>query len=120
MKKTTIILFAAFTVLLAISVYAAKPDLPVDGRGIRVQNFAPDGKKDVALTNNSQTTDMRDDLQYLVQNQASSCKFRTMTTATKVGALKYLAKGAIYQRGVNNSTPFFNSTSCGNGKMERQ
>jgi hypothetical protein len=112
-------LMALIMAALAVTAFAAKPELPVDGRGVKIQGFAPDGKKAVSLTKNSTTTDMRDDIQYAVFALQSSCKFRNQSTVTKAGTLRYLPKGNIYNRLVNQSTPFLNTTSCANVTLER-
>lgn len=105
-------------VFFASAAYAARPDLPVDGKGVRVPGFAPDGKKDVALTVNSQTVDMRNDLSWS-QYAPGACKFRTMSTATKAGATRTLPAANWNARNVNQSTPFINFSGCTSGELQR-
>lgn len=117
MKK---FLLLALILSCAATAWAIRPDLPVDGKGIRIPNFAPDAKKQQTLTVNRTAVNMTDDLQFAVFNPLSSCKFRVMSTATKAGTMRYLPKNANYQRAVNPSAPFLNVTACTNGTLERQ
>lgn len=115
MKKFILI---AFLVAIAATAYAAKPGLPVDGGGIRVMGFAPDGKKDITLAVTSQTVDMRNDLAWS-QYAPGACKFRSMTTATKAGLARTLPATTWNQRNVNASTPFINFSGCTSGELQR-
>lgn len=114
------ILYAVAQVLIASFAYAAKSTLTVDERGIRVPFFAPDAKKQQSFSANRTAKDMRDDIAFAIQNPQSSCKFRLQSTATRVGSFRYLPKGANYQRGVNPSTPYLNTSTCANGTGEYQ
>jgi len=83
-----------------------------------VQTIAPNGKKDVTLTVNSQTVDMRGDAQWAVYATAA-CKFRTMSTATKAGTARTIPITTWLERGVNPATPFINFTGCTGGELQR-
>jgi len=113
------LLLITLIIALAATAYAAKATLPVDGLGIRVQGFAPDGKKNQALTVNTITKDMRDDLSWSAYTP-TACKFRLMSTATKAGATQTLAANATTQRVVNTSTPYLNLSGCTSGELTRQ
>ena len=106
--------------LIAAVAYAAKADLPVDGKGIRIQSFAPDGTKSAALTIAKQTVDMRDDIAWSAYTP-TACKFRSMTTATfRDNALNTLPANTRTTMHVNAETPFINFTGCTSGELSRQ
>ena len=82
--------------------------------------YAPNGKKNVTLTVNSITTNVKLDEAYAIFPQRTTCKFRIMSTATKAGAkqsLPALTRTILY---VNKATPYINTTSCANGEMTRE
>jgi hypothetical protein len=116
MKK---LLAALILVALASIAYAAKPGLPIDYFGIRVQGFAPDGKKNQALTVNTATVDTSNDITWSAYTP-TACKFRLMSTITKAGAAQTMAANATTQRNVNMSTPFLNLSGCTSGELTRQ
>jgi hypothetical protein len=116
--KNIIITVISILALSAIS-YAAKSTLPVDGLGIRIQGFAPDGKKNQSLTVNSATVNASNDLAWSAYTP-TACKFRLMSTVTRAGATQTMAANATTQRVVNMSTPFLNMSGCTSGELTRQ
>ena len=50
-----LIIAIVVTMLVAALAWATKEDLPVDGKGIRLQACAPKPKNDAAITGNSMT-----------------------------------------------------------------
>lgn len=81
--------------------------------------FAPNGKKDVALTVNSTTVDMRLDNGWATWTP-TACSYRTMSTATKAGLTRTLPANTYNQRYVNSKTPFINFSGCTSGELQRQ
>lgn len=100
--------------------YAVKPKLPRDYEGQKIQDFAPDGSQARTLTVNSTTVDMHNNVKYAVFALQSSAKFRLQSTVTKVGTLRYLPKGNVYQRAVNDKTAFISISSATNTVLELQ
>ncbi len=117
--KSTILIFLAVMIVSVSVAYALKPELPTDGRGVKIHNFAPDGTKTVSLTAAKQTVDMTDDIGYEVYTP-TACSYRSMTTATVAGTLSTLPANARLQRYVNLTTPFISFTGCTNGEALRQ
>jgi len=116
MKKASILICIIFAATLA---FAAKPELPTDGSGVKIHDFAPTGQKSVALTVNSQTVNASDDLRYSIYSP-TACIFRMMTTATKSGIRHTLPANAVTARAVNPATPFLNFSGCTSGELQRQ
>lgn len=112
-------LIVVILLLIAVAAYAAKPELPKDFTGIKIQGFAPDGKKNQALTVVSVTKDLRDDIGWSAYTP-TACSYRLMSTATRAGAKQTMAANATTQRIVNSSTPFLNLTGCTSGELTRQ
>lgn len=81
--------------------------------------FAPNGKKDRALTVNSTTVDMRLDNGWATYTP-TGCSYRTMSTATKAGLKRTLPANTYNQRYVNLKTPFINFSGCTSGELQRQ
>ena len=113
--------FIVLIVLLCASVViAASPEAQRDGVGYKMPIFSPDGRKDVSLTVNSSTVDMRNDIQWSAF-APGDCSFRVMSTSTKVGLKRTIKGGSwTFPRGRNSSTPFINFTSCTSGELQRQ
>lgn len=105
--------------LIAAVALAARPELPKDGAGVKVQGHAPTGSKDVTLTVASQTVNMTNDLSWS-QYAPGACKFRTMSTATKAGIAHTLPATTWNTRNVNATSPFLNFTGCTSGELQRQ
>lgn len=99
-------------VLVAVSAFAALSGY---------QGFAPNGKKDAALTVNSVTVPMANDIEWAayVPSSTTTCVYRTMSTATKVGLLKPIPAATWTSRKVNGATTFINFTGCTAGFRER-
>lgn len=116
MKK---IFLAILVVCCAATAFAAKANMPVDGLGIRVNEFAPSGKKSVLLTVNSQTINATDDLHYSVYSP-TACSFRLMSTQTKAGIKHTLPANATTTRAVNPASPYLNFSGCTSGELQRQ
>jgi hypothetical protein len=116
MKK---ILMTSVALVLASTAFATLPRLPIDGTGQKLQGFAPDGRKSSALTANSVVKDMTSDVRWSAYTP-TACKFRILSTATKVGPAYTLPAGATTERVVNQSTPFGNWTGCTSGELFRQ
>ncbi len=85
------------------------------------QGLAPNGKKDAALTVNSTTLNMANDIEWsvYVPSSTTTCVFRTMSTATKAGLAKPIPAATWTSRKVNGATPFINFTGCTAGFGER-
>ena len=81
--------------------------------------FAPNGKKDINLTVNSTTVDMRLDNGWALYTP-TACVYRTMSTATKAGLKRTLPANTYNQRYVNPKTPFINFSGCTSGELQRQ
>lgn len=117
MKKLYIVIFLCLFAALA---FAAKPELPRDRTGMKLQGFAPDGRKDIALTVGHRTVDMTDDVKSKVYTP-TACKFILQSTATRVSVVKNsLATNAVTEIVVNPSTPFITYSGCTNGELQRQ
>lgn len=110
------LLVFALLVSFAVSAYAL-PELPRDGGGQKIQDFAPNGKKSVALTVNSQTINFVSDIRWEVYTP-SACSFRLQSSATKVGMKLTLPANAITKRAVNRVTPYVNYTGCASGELQ--
>ena len=115
--KKALIVCALLTV--ASPAFAAKPELPRDGQGMKIQGFAPSGKKSVQLTVNSQNINHSDDIRWSVYTP-TACGFRLMSTATKVGIKHTLPANAVTERAVNSATPYVNYSGCTNGELQVQ
>jgi len=115
--RKTLLVCALLTV--ASTAFAVKPELPRDGQGMKIQGFAPSGKKSVQLTVNSQTTNYTDDIRWSVYTP-TACGFRLMSTATKVGIKHTLPANATTERVVNSATPYVNYSGCTNGELQVQ
>lgn len=118
MKQTYIIITAALILIASIAL-AARPGLQVDGLGIRHSNFAPDGAKNVTLTVNKQTVDMRNDIGWSAYTP-TACKFRAMSTATIKGTTQTLPANTRTTMHVNAGSAFINFTGCTTGELLRQ
>jgi len=117
MRKT--LLVCTLLVAVASPAFAAKPELPRDGQGMKIQGFAPSGKKSVQLTVNSQNINHSDDIRWSVYTP-TACGFRLMSTATKVGIKHTLPANAVTERAVNSATPYVNYSGCTNGELQVQ
>ena len=104
---------------LAAPAMAVKPELPRDGAGQKVQNFAPDGGKTLLLTIASTPVDMTGDLGWQLYSP-TACKYRLMPTAVKAGSALTVPVTTSIERRVNSATPFLNFTGCTNGELQRQ
>jgi len=116
MKKLLLIILL---ICCAASAFAAKANLPVDGLGIRINDFAPSGRKSAELTVSSVTVDATDDLRYSIYSP-TACAFRLMSTATVAGIKHTLPANAITSRAVNPATPFLNFSGCASGELQVQ
>jgi hypothetical protein len=81
--------------------------------------FSPNGKKDVDLTVNSVTKNLKLDTAYSIYSPGA-CSYRVMSTATKAGSVNVVPAVTYIIRGVNLKSPFLNLTGCTNGKLQRQ
>lgn len=115
MKKVLLIILVLSVAAFA---FADKGEMIKDGERTKVNGFAPNGKKEVLLTVNSQTVNMSDDIEWNVRATAD-CKFRTMSTVTKVGNAKTITSGTWGGRLVNPLTPYTNFSGCTAGTLER-
>jgi hypothetical protein len=109
-------------VLISVSAFAALPNLPRDKDGQKIQNFAPDESKKVALTINHTVTDVSNDIRFSLYTP-TACKFRLLSTVTKVGVYSTLPVNANTERVINHNTvlsKFLNTTGCTNGEGSRQ
>lgn len=106
--------------LLASAALAAKPNLPADRGGQKLQGLAPDARKGSALGVASVTVDMTDDVGYTVYVPGSGCKFRTMSTATRAGNQRTVPAGAWLERRIGAGSAFINFSGCTSGELQRQ
>lgn len=107
-------LIIAVILMIAATCYAAKQDLPVDGKGIRINACAPTIANDTSLTGNSQTINVTDATCWQAY-VAANTKFRTMSTATKRGIQHTLPTGSWRPETVSNYKYVNFSTVGGTG-----
>jgi len=117
--KKGILLSILIVPALSVLAFAAKSDLPVDGKGIRVNQFAPSGKKSVELTVASQNINHADDIAVEIY-APTACIFRLQSTATKQGIKLTLPANVRIVRGVNAATPYINYSGCTSGQVQVQ
>jgi len=118
MKSIAIATIAAVLCLSFVAL-ATPPELPKDGAKIKIMAHAPSAGKDQILTVNSTTVDMSSDLSWGVYSPVD-CKFRTMSTSTKVGVQKTIPSGAWHVRGLRDRSRFVNYSGCTAAELERQ
>lgn len=106
-----IIIAVVVTMLVAAVSWATKADLPVDGKGIRLQACAPNLKNDMVITGNSQNMNVTDSNCWAVY-VANDTKFRAMSTATKVGVQHTIPGGSWYVE-ATGSNKFINLSTAG-------
>ena len=119
MRNYIIIAFAIFFSWLSYGAFAGKPELPKDGMKTKITAHAPDARKDVTLTVNSQTVDMTNDISWSASG-ASDCSYRSMSTATKAGVQKPLYGGQWNTRAIGASSVHMNYSGCTGWVLERQ
>jgi hypothetical protein len=112
-------LFLALALVAASTAFAAKPELPRDLTGTKVQGFAPDGKKSRQLTVNSVTVDHSSNIEWELYSP-TACKYRLMSTATKAGIALTSPANARLNTKVNSSTVHVNYTGCATGELRIQ
>jgi hypothetical protein len=119
MKQLSISLLLALIFLIASICFAARPELPRDLAGTKLQGFAPNGNKTTSLTVYKQTVNMSEDIAWRAYTP-TACKFRSMSTTTQRGATQTLPANTATNMVVNTTTPFINFTGCTNGELQRQ
>jgi len=114
-------LWLAIALTMAVSLaYAAKPELPRDLAGQKIQQFAPSGIKSFALTVTKQSINHSEDIAFELY-APTACVFRLQSTATETGGLAHTAPAnARLVRGINAATPFAVYSGCTNGQVQVQ
>lgn len=107
------IILAIIMILVCGVCFAAttRSELRKDGAGVKLQGCAPTIKNDATITGNSQTVSV-DGANCWKIYVASDTKFRTMSTATKVGTL-HTVPGGTWMTEVVSSYKFVNFTTAG-------
>lgn len=110
-----------YLLMFVVIAFAAKPDLERDFTGQKIQGLAPNFTKDVATTGVSQTINITDNLAWKFY-PATDAKFRTMSSATKVG-FQHTAPGATWTSEIVNHSvtknTFLNLSGGGVGTLRR-
>jgi len=106
-----LIIALVVTSIVATGSWAIRAELPKDGRDTKIQACAPKLKNDTVVTGNSQTINVTDSNCWAVY-VASDTKFRTMSTATKVGIQHTLPGGQWYVE-ATGSNKFINISTAG-------
>lgn len=115
-----IILVLACVALYVATAFADKSELIRDAVGAKVQGFASNGREAADLTHVSQTVDMSNEIAWAVFSNRSTCKFRTMSTATKRGLTRSVPASTWTTRNIHPLAPFVNFTGCRQGELEKQ
>lgn len=98
------LIIVCLSVILSCSLlwaYNGKPELPKDGREVKLQACAHTLINDVALTGNSQTISV-DKANCWSAYVVAAGKFRVMSTTTKVGVQHTMPAGSWYTEVISN------------------
>lgn len=101
MKKHLSIILAALIIAGIATFVIGRSEMATDGRGTKIEAFAPLHKNDVALSGNSQTIDVTNAMSWGAY-VAADTKFRCMSTSTKAGIQHTLPAGSWHVEPIAN------------------